>query len=419
MKPRSLPLLVLALVGCADGSRGTEPMARAPTPPPFPIVTGLRATVDVTAGTLTFEPLPEASLSRDHVNDAQLAAIYGDQGVTVRLYNSPVTVAASSTPGKETYTANVGLRNLLAFPIGDEQVGTPLDTMGIFVFVNSGPTVTATSSACSPACTVTVRNAHGALGFSAPGQQYWHWNERVGAFGGGSDTTRARQTWVFEADTQVTDFRFDVLISAAWPPPNETRWKIDYQGDSIPDVTVEPRWTRNATGMSTITHNSPSAGILTIEVDAGARLAFYQSDSLNTTTNAYIDAIFRTNTLTMLSPEVSFGIDDQVKFIAVGISSTQAGFLTGSFTFLSGAVTETTTSFQPYQIRKFGADSVQLWINNVRRVSRLYSTLPAHLPVTPHGFYFGPAGTGANPTSLLGNSSSWDRVIYEIGATQP
>lgn len=86
---------------------------------------------------------------------------------------------------------------------------------------------------------------------------------------------------------------------------------------------------------------------------------------------------------------------------------------------MPGAVTETTTSFHTYQIRKFGADSVQLWIANVRRVSRAYSTSSAHLAVTPHGFYFGPAGTGLNPTSVLGNSSSWDRVIYEIGATQP
>jgi hypothetical protein len=82
-------------------------------------------------------------------------------------------------------------------------------------------------------------------------------------------------------------------------------------------------------------------------------------------------------------------------------------------------VTETTTSFHTYEIRKFAADSVQLWVDGVRRVTRAYSTFSAHLTVTPHGFYFGPAGTGANPTSVLGNSSSWDYVIYEIGVTQP
>lgn len=200
----------------------------------------------------------------------------------------------------------------------------------------------------------------------------------------GSDTTRVRNAWVFEADTQVTNFQFDVLVSAAWPPVAQTRWKMGYEGDSVPDVGSEPRWTRNATGTPSFALNSPSAGILTVTVGAGARVAFYQSDSLDTTTNAYVEARFRTNTLTMVAPEVSFGIDDQVKFIAVGVSGTQAGFLNSSFTFL-GSVPVAATTFHTYQLRKFGADSVQLWIDGVRQVSRAYSTLSAHLPVTPHG----------------------------------
>jgi len=379
---------------------------------------GLRGVVDVKAGTLTFGPLGGTVTSRGP-RDVGPAAIYGDQGVTVRLYNSSVIVAPSSTAGKETYTANVGIQNLLAFPIGDEQAGVPLDTMGVYVFVNSGPTVTGTSSPCSPGCAVTVGNAHGHLTFNQPSQRYWHWNERIGAFGSGSDTTRVRRAWVFEADTQVTNFHFDVLVSAAWPPPAETRWTMAYEGDSVPDVGVEPRWTRNSTGAPTFALNSPSAGIVTISVGAGARVAFYQSDSLNTTTNAYIEARLRANTLTMLAPEVSFGIDDQVKFIGVGVSNAQAGFLNANFAFLAGSVPVATSSFHTYRLRKFGADSVQLWIDGVRQASRAYSTLSAHLPVTPHGFYFGPAGTGANPVTTLGNSSSWDYIIYEIGVTQP
>ena len=413
MKRARRVLVTLTVAACADAGRGTQPVVGEPPVPAFAPV-GLRGTVDVTTGTLTFEPLGTG------VGEVRAASIYGNQGVTVRLYNSPVVVAASPTPGMETYTANVGLQNRLAFPIGDEQAGaTPLDTMGIYVFVNSGPTVTATSSPCSPACAVTVRNAHGRLGFITPAQQYWHWNERVGAFGGGSDTTRTRRTWVFEADTQVTAFSFDVLVSAAWPAPHETRWRMSYEGDSVPDIGAEPRWTRNSTGTPTFTLNSPSAEILTIAVPVLGRLAFYASDSLGTTTNAYVEARFRTNTPTLLAPEVSFGIDDNVKFIAAGISGSQVGFMNSSFAFLAGAVTETTTSFHAYEIRKFAADSVQLWVDGVRRITRAYSTFSAHLAVTPHGFYFGPAGTGANPTSVLGNSSSWDYVIYEIGVTQP
>jgi hypothetical protein len=101
-------------------------------------------------------------------------------------------------------------------------------------------------------------------------------------------------------------------------------------------------------------------------------VAFYQSDSINTTTNAYVETRFRTNTLTMVLPEVSFGIDDQVKFIAVGVSATQAGFLSASFTLLAGTVPVMTSSFHTYQLRKFGADSIQLWIAGlVTRAGRI------------------------------------------------
>src|SRR5687767_175450 len=134
MKPSTLLLILLGLAGCADGTRGTAPVAHAPQPPPSGAAS-MRGTVDVAAGTLTFETLPTARSSHAGPGALGLASIYGDQGVTVRLYNSPVTVAASSTPGKETYTAAVGVRNLLAHSIGDEQAGlAPLDTMGIYVF---------------------------------------------------------------------------------------------------------------------------------------------------------------------------------------------------------------------------------------------------------------------------------------------
>jgi hypothetical protein len=419
MKPTSLPLMMLALVGCADGSRGTEPLLQAPTPSGA-IVTAMRATVDVAAGSLTFEPLPAASLSRGRMGDARLARVYGDQGVTVRLYNSSVVVAPSATAGKETYTANVGVQNVLAFPIGDEQAGaTPVDTMGIYVFVTSGPTVTATSSACSPACTVTTQNHHGTLAFTSAGQHYWHWGERVGAAGGSSDTTLARRSWVFEADTQVTAFRFDVLVSAAWAAPNDTRWRVDFEGDSVPDATAEPRWRRQASGAAgTILLNTPSAGILTLSVPAAARVAFYQGDSLGTTTNAYLEARFNTNIATV-SPEISFGIDDDVRFIGVGLTGTQVGFLTGTFGFLGTPVTATTTLLHTYQIRKFAADSVQLWMDGAWIDSRPYTAFSVSLAGLPYLFYWGGPGVGFPPLSAAGNSSSWDYVIYEIGATQP
>jgi hypothetical protein len=415
----ALALGMIALLGCDGGAPGTEPTADGPAKP-LSVLGGVRGTADMVAGTLSFEPLSAPSGSRHSGTGLGPTAIYGDQGVTVRLYNSPVTITNPASPGKKTFSAPVGLRNLLAFPIGDEQAGgVPVDTMGIYVFVTSGPTVTGTSSPCSPACTVTAQNHHGTLAFSAPNQRYWHWGERVGAVGAGSDTTLARKTWIFEADTQVTSFRFDVLVSAAWPPPNDARWKIDYQGDSVPDTNAEPRWRRNAAGAAgTVSINDPSAGIITIAVPASARLAFLQNDSLGSATNAYIEARFRTN-IPRAAPEVSFGIDDDVRFIGVGLTGTQVGFLTGTFTFLGTPVVALTTIFHVYQIRKFGADSVQLWMDGARIDSRMYTAFSASIANLAHFFYFGGAGTGFPPLSAAGNSSSWDYVIYEIGVSQP
>jgi hypothetical protein len=417
--------VALAFAGsaaCGDSRPGTEPSSQ-PTTPPRHTLAGLRGTADLVAGTLTFEPLPTASPAQERRESLIRPGIYGDQGVTVRIYNSPVTIANPSSPGKKTFSAPVGVRNLLGFPIGDEQAGaTPTDTMGVYVFVSDGPTVTSTSSSCSPACSVTVLNEHGTLTFTAANQPYWHWNERLGAAGGGNDTTRVRRTWTFEADTQVTAFQFEVLVSAAWANPNDSQWKIAYEGDSVPDVNVEPRWRREAAGAAgTIALNSPSAGIVTIGVPAAARLAFLQNDSLGSTMDAYIEARFRTNTVT-IAPEVSFGMDDDTRFIGVGLTTTQVGFLAGNFLFSAPSVSTTGTTFHTYRIRKFGSDSVQLLRDGTRIASRLYSALPislSGLPTLTYFFYFGGPGRNFPPTSATGNSSSWDYVIYEIGVTEP
>jgi hypothetical protein len=409
----------LGLVACSDGPPGIDPASTPATAAPRALP-GLRATADLVAGTLTFEPLLPVSPAQRSAERFIRAGIYGDQGVTVRIYNAPVTITNPSSPGKKTFSAPVGVRNLLGFPIGDEQAGaTPTDTMGIYVFVSSGPTVTGTSSACSPACTVTVLNEHGTLAFNAANQPYWHWNERLGAAGGGNDTTRARRTWTFEADTQVTAFQFEVLVSAAWARPNETRWKMTYDGDSIPDLDAEPLWVRNAQGTAgTFSLNNPSPGIITINAVAGARVAFLQHDSLSTSTSAWIEARFRTNTSTT-QPEVSFGIDDDVRFMGVGATGNQVGFLTGTFVFLGTPVTVNTSTFHTYQIRKFGADSVQLLLDGARIDSRLYSAFSVSIAQLPYFFHFGSVGTGFPPASTAGNSSSWDYVTYEIGSPQP
>jgi hypothetical protein len=374
---------------------------------PQTIIGGVRGIVDVNAGTLTFEELPSAKPGL-----LRLAGIYGDQGVTVRLYNTPVTIAASSTPGKETYTANVGLRNLLAHSIGDEQAGaSPLDTMGIYVFVTSGPTVTATSFPCSPSCTVTTQNHHGALAFTgAAPQPYWHWSERVGEFGSGADTTRFRRTWVFEADTQVVGFRFDVLVSAAWPPPNDTRWKIDYQGDSLPDTQSEPRWRLTSAGGT----YSATGGILNITTNPPDGVEFYRRDSVTTGANAYAEGGIRLNS-TSGGRRAAIHFNDGVKYVALGVGPGEVGFISSaqSGPFIVSWAT-TTNIFRIYQLRKYAADSAVIYVDGTRVGAIPYASLSADpTAATDTRIVFGCPRTGVS------TNADWDYVVYELGVTQP
>jgi len=113
-----LSLALVVTMGCSNERRITAPEIR-PIASPAIELGEMRATVDVVAGTMTFEPIASRAVS----GGAGIisAAIYGNQGVTVRIFNSPVVTSMSATPGKKTFTANVGIRNLLSYPIGDEQ----------------------------------------------------------------------------------------------------------------------------------------------------------------------------------------------------------------------------------------------------------------------------------------------------------
>ena len=406
----------LALTGCTDRMPSTAPVTEPPIEPPG--LARMRGTVDLISGTMTFEPIGPAHSASSIASKGISAAVYGDQGVTLRIYNSPVSVSPAA-PGKKRNSASVGVRNLLPHTIGDEQAGPAAHNLGIFVFVTAGPTVTGTSSACSPACTVSVVGQDGIFNFTTPGQRYWFWQEQLAAAGQVGDTTTFRRTWTFEADTQVTGFQFDVLVSAAWPPPHESRWAAHFGGDSLPNDGTEPRWIRQGSSASTAL-NQPAASHIRITVSSGGTLVYYRIDSLNTASDAYIEArLALENAFLLINPEVSFGIDDQTKYIAAGLSGSAVGFMTGTGSLTFAVSTPMTTmSFHTYRLSKFASDSVVLYVDGVRRLQRAYSLFPGPLPGSAHGFYFGPLGTGSG-VSALGNQSAWDYVIYEIGATQP
>ena len=405
------------LVGCTDEM---QPFGVVPViPQAAPAVASLRGTVDLVAGTLTFAPVTPSAGSLGG-SAAISPAIYGNQGITVRIYNSPVVTSDAPAPGRKRFTAQVGVRNLQAFPIGDEQGGpVPTDTAGIFVFVNGGPTVTRTSSECPSACGITVANAHGRLAFNAPNQPYWYWKDRLSEAGGLRDTTLIRQSWSFEADTQVTGFTFDVLVAAAWPAPHQTRWSTQFPGDVLPHLGLGQRWERETSlGTETTVLDPAAAGSILLTALPGGSQTFTRRDSIAPSTEVYMEARLKLNASTA-KPEVSFGFYDGARFIAVALSGARAGFVDNGFTSPSTSVAMATTTFQTYRIRKFGADSVQLLVNGSRVLSRPYAAFTITYPTTLSFFEFGNPGRHNQQQSQSGNSSTWDYVIYEIGATQP
>ena len=372
-------------------------------PPTVLTASALRATIDMRTGALELEnldpSLPSTSASR---------AVFGDQGVLVRLYNTTVAIDSVSVPGTKTWTGNVGLQNLMTHSIGDEQTGTtPADTMGVFVFFNTTPTVTAPTPCVG--CTVTINRFDGTGNFTAAGQHYFWWGERVAA----NDTTRTRKLWSFSAPSQVTRFSFTVLVSAPWPTPNETRWKVMLNNDSIPDTQEEPRWKRQNLG----TGNSATAagGLLTVATTSTTgELDFYRRDSVRTAGSAYLEARF-SSTVTTATPAAFIVFDDATKFIALGVASTRVWFADSSRTFLAGTpVAVTASTMNTYQLQKYGADSVVFFLNGARAGRFTYTALPnTAFPTVAPLQAFGLRARG------VATSSTWDYVLYEIGTPIP
>jgi glucose/arabinose dehydrogenase len=396
------PLAVLALafalaLACADSP--TAPKEQRP-PIPFEHVELLRGEVDAERGTLTFSSVPIGGAGFSPV-------VYGNQGVTVRLYNTAVSITQPS-PTTRAYEAHVGIRNLLPHVVGDEQAGTaPPDTMGIFVFFVSGPVATAPSSCTT--CTVSLVTYHGTRSITGENQKYFYWPERLAPAGSLGDTTSHRTTWRFEADAAVTSFRFDVLVSAPWPAPEETRWKVTYPADSAPDNADEPRWRLRQSGGGSY---GATGGRLTITPSgSGSELSFYRRDSIGTGGSAYIEAIMRYTGSSTTQAQPWLLIDDGVRFIALGMRSNAVGFINASRTFLGTSLEMNTTSADhTYQLRKYAADSVVFYVDGVRGGQRAYSTFPEtnYAGVAPL-VQFGTADGG----------STWDNVVYEIGVASP
>jgi hypothetical protein len=392
--PLGLAGLMMAM-GCVEPPTGSSAPVAVPVGPTTNAV-ALRGTVDLDRGTLEFAPVLSGGLP------GFSPAIYGDQNVTVRLYNSPVVLDSSTATWR--WTANVGIRNMRPHFVGDEETSAaPLDTMGVFVFFVQEP---ALGQPCG-GCFVRIANYQGVMSFDAPNRKYFYWPERLNPMASPLwDTTQVRRSWVFETSAGVRSFSFSVLVAAAWPAPYETRWKVEYTADSLPGSLVAP-WKFEGTGGNA----SVSGGSLSLRGSFSG--LYYRRDPIAPAQDAYVHAALRLNGGGS-QPEIGLLLSDRVKLIGVGVANGTVGLISNAGTFLSGTTAPLGNGSHVVQLRKYAGDSAVYFVDGVRRGAASYASLSEDT--------FSPAlssvSFGALPTSG-GSNSSWDSVIYEIGVASP
>jgi hypothetical protein len=387
------------MIGCAEVPTAAPPAPIVPSVAPLAM---LRGTVDLDRHTLTFSPvIPNGTAGF-------VAAIYGDQNVNVRLYNSAVVLDSSTAPWR--WSASVGIRNMRPHYVGDEEaVATPLDTMGVYVFFVQD----ATPGQPCTGCFARIGNHDGTLSFNAPNQKFFHWRERLNPMSSpAGDTTQSRRVWQFETSPGVRSFSFVVLIAAAWPPPHETRWRIHYPADVLPG-NAAPSWKTEA--WSPGGSASVGSGVLSIRGNSGGLYMFYRRDPIAPAQNAYMSAAVTTASGGATRPEVALLLSDHVRLIALGISATRVGVMTNTGQFQSGTISALTSGTHTFQLRKYAADSIVWFVDGTRRGRATYSSLSPDTFTSTPGAH---AAFGAVPTPG-GNTSTWDDVIYEIGAASP
>jgi hypothetical protein len=395
-----IALTIMTFTSCTElPTSGSEPFVPVA---PIPALGVLRGTVDLDGGTLEFTPVLPPSVP------GFSPAIYGDQNVNVRLYNSQVVLDSSASTWR--WTASVGIRNMRPHFIGDEETAVaPLDTIGIYVFFVQD----AVPRQPCPGCFARVANHDGTMSFDAPNQKFFYWHERLAPMGSPSgDTTLVRRAWQFETSAGVRSFTFTVLIAAPWPPPQETRWRIQYTADVLPGAAASPWKTELSPpgGLSSV-----SAGSLALTGNAGGLLMFYRRDPIAPTQDAYIDARARLVSGANSRPQIAMLLSDHVKLIALGISGNRVGLMGSDGQFEGGTASSLSGGTHQFQLRKYAADSIVWLVDGLRRGRVTYSSLSNDTFIVSSGAH---AAFGAVATAS-GSSSTWDDVIYEIGAASP
>ena len=410
--------LVIAAGACSD-----QPITSSVTPvtPPAPTANQagmLRGTVRED-GTLVFESLDPAI----QVGDSNTSgAIYGNQNVTAKVTASNFSLVNSA--GTKTWTFKLAVHNLLNYSVGSIDGGaTPYDTVGVFVFFPSAPSVVSPTN-CG--CSVNVLNTQGTANFSGINQKYYWYHDRLSAKGLAGDSTTNNPTWTFTAPSAVNSFRFTVLLSAPWPrglQSPDTSWAVAYNpmSDSLPDFNASPRWKRIGLGYGGTETASPSTG-LTMTVNNSSRgtsddMFFFRSDNLNRSENAYIESRLKLTNVGGGNPVMILALADSVKFVGLIIGNGKIGMATfnqNNFKWewlAGGTIAVTTSAVHTYRVGKFGADSSTVYVDGVEMFSTANSLLPNNfMPIYSQfvgaqaarlSTFFGPTAQDANAVAVV------------------
>ena len=416
-------LALLALAACQDGQFSAP--KTSPPGGPSGVLGMLQGTVDGNTMTTTFIPLGNSPA----VDGNFSPAIYGNQGSTVSV-SGVVDSLHDVANVSRTWFLHVRIRNLLGYPIGSNwNAAASPDTTGVFVFFSSLPVVTLPSP-CS-GCTVNVNNPAGSANFTVPGQKYFWYKNRPTAVQGspGTDTTDyivwQFKTTSFTAPDTAHAFTFVLLVSAEWPPPNETTWSTKYDGtnDSLPDTQAEPRWRKFAALFApTLGSEVWTAGTELVLTAGNNSTSIYQDrrDSLGLM-SAVMDAKVRVPTVAAGEIQAVFGVAEPLlaggRQAFIGVASDRVSFVnfsdfTGQWSANGGTFALDGTTYHSYRLRKIGTASAALCVDGVATgLTRTY----AQLQGTTFTFFLSSTAFGMDGR-VGGAESRWTSVLYTIGS---